>query len=442
MENDRTITTSHAPFPAVKYSIWSAVKAFPRCQFPYRNALRSTNVSNFSLSESAQSIHSWSALQEGLAYTSSQAVLCVHYYILLIIPFYKLCEEDLASITVFMEGSTKIRHISEKLHQLFVKLATACLKEEPADVERFCLEWLAKSKGMILENQVALTRGASVAGDDDISEFVKDIQTARPATTRLQKRSKKEQHLSYESSNDEEEVEEVQRVGSYQLNLDTNVITACTEEVLTQENGGALSAVNISEDRLVQIESPHQECFLFSTRGISPEELDAKTDQYSVDERMIRLFRFWDGDSSGAVDFVELVVALHKFEKVAEAGIDIQVASDALVQFVQSDTDRELNLVEFTRVIILFALNNFEKDFDEVADHMLAVATGTSESAVLKAAAGVDVSELEEADKEEEEFLRETAKCLEEDVSRNIERIRTNRVHFLKGTVHSRGESS
>lgn len=321
-----------------------------------------------------------------------------------------------------MRGSPKIEDIAGDLHTMFVKLASVCLKEKPSDVERHCLEWLAKRHGMKLENTIALTRGHSVALDDDISEFVNDIETAQQASSTFASTAHKTPAFGYASSGEGE----VQTVASFHSHSDTG-------EAGNSEHVKATSVEEHSQDG----DSDHNECYLFSTDGIAADELEWETNNYANDSRMQSLFRAWDKDGSGAVDFVELVIALHKFERVAAAGIDIHVASEALVQFVESDTERELNLREFAKVIILFAHNNFQTSFEEVADHMLAVATGTSEEAVLMAANGEDVSELEAADKEEEEFLRLTAKGMADDISRNIRRIRTKRVMFSKGGSRS-----
>lgn len=315
------------------------------------------------------------------------------------------------------------------LQELFVRLAKVCIHVEPDDVERYCLEWLAKQHGMKLERCIPLTRGHSIAIDDDISEFVNDISTAKPATTPHTGPTKGLEGFGYASS---DECEEVRSVASYKTTpSNVEAVDDLTGSDLDEEEPSVscIRSTAVRDDPDV-VEQPPSVCHLFSESRISGDELEEKTRRYQRDLRMKSLFRAWDGDGSGAVDFVELVVALHKFDGVAKAGIDIQVASDALLQFVESDTERELKFSEFAKVIVLFAMNNFGEDFEYVADHMLAVATATSEEAVLRAADGIDVSELEAADKEEEEFLRETAKGVEDQVSNNIARLRTKRVGF------------
>lgn len=314
------------------------------------------------------------------------------------------------------------------LERVLTTLAKECLTKRPKDVESFCLEYLADVQGMQISPVVKLMRGVSVAVDEDLREFIADVDTAALVSD-TPKKSTEPPRRAYHSSEDSEE--EVRTVGSYHSDL-SNFEAAGELTTIEMEHLANVRTAGPREGGAVnEISRSRSVCYLFSTNVITSEELEEKAERYERDERMKSLFRAWDGDDSGAVDFVELVLALHKFEQVGTAGIDIQVASDALLEFVESDTERELKFSEFTRVIIVFALNNFKKDFNEVADHMLAVATSTSEAAVISARFGEDTSELEAADKAEEEFLRETVKGMEEHVTDNIRRIRkTKRVAF------------
>ncbi|CAN8073339.1 unnamed protein product [Agarophyton chilense] len=303
-----------------------------------------------------------------------------------------------------MSAKAKLSTVASDLHSLFVNLASACLKEEPLDVEQFCLRWLASRHGLDLESELVVTRVHSVDSED-----VKKLKSKK--TRNRGRKTVKKSGIAEEYTTDEN-------------NGRSDIFHSDGDSRGSESDDEQLGRVKtVSED--AQLNAPS--CSLFSTAVISDQELERKTELYRNDERMKSLFRAWDGDGSGKVDFVELVLALHKFEDVASAGIDIQVASDALVQFVESDTERELNLSEFTRVIILFALNNFHADFDSVADHMLKVATSTSEAAVLRAACGADVSDLQAADKEEQEFLRETVMGMEQHVTDNIQKLREQR---------------
>lgn len=307
--------------------------------------------------------------------------------------------------------------LTSKLESILTQLAKACLQEQPRDVEMFCLHYLATKCGAEVHTKKQKGKGRHSSLEEEYSQdYAKVVSDHAPGHVHTHRRGYESSDDSHNDFNDD-----IKSVASYQTNgsrfggtddFEASKVKTTTEDVFDEH----------------QMEA--QTCYLFSTSVISAEELDNRTQKYKDDERMKSLFRAWDGDDSGAVDFVELVLALHKFEEVSRAGIDIQVAADALVQFVESDTDRELNLVEFSRVIILFALNNFKKDFDQVADHMLAVATSTSEQAVHQAARGADTTALEAADKAEQEFLRETVKCMEEQVTDNIRKIRTKRVAF------------
>lgn len=333
-----------------------------------------------------------------------------------------------ASIT--MNASSKSSELTSNLESLLTMLAKECLINQPEDMECFCLELLAKRREMQLSPIVKLSRGLSLALDEDLLAVEDDIGAAQLSSTPAPQMVKPSQR-AYHSSDESEE--DVRRVSSYHSNGSQFDVAEEFTAIDMEGTSRVKTAKALQESDVHDLED-HNSCYLFSTEVISPEELQAKTRKYVTDERMKSLFRAWDGDDSGAVNFVELVLALHKFEQVAHAGIDIQVASDALLQFVESDTERELKLQEFARVIILFALNNFKKDFEEVADHMLEVANCTSEAAVLHAKTGRDTSEIEAADKEETEFLRETVKCMEEQVTDNIVRIRTKRVAFRQGS--------
>ncbi|KAI0562858.1 hypothetical protein FGB62_51g06 [Gracilaria domingensis] len=305
-----------------------------------------------------------------------------------------------------MSKDAKLGGIASDLHSLFVKLASACLKEEPHDVEQFCLHWLAGRRGLDLESELAITRVHS----GDFQEDKKSKSKSKKNRNRGRKNGKKASNVEDYTTDDDHNPGELFHTDDDSKDSESGAETL-----------GRVKTV--AEDAQLSASS----CSLFSTAVISDQELDRRTELYRKDRRMKSLFRAWDGDGSGKVDFVELVLALHKFEDVASAGIDIQVASDALVQFVESDSERELNLTEFTRVIILFALNNFHADFESVADHMLAVATSTSEAAVLRAACGADVSDIQAADKEEQEFLREAALGMEQHVTHNIQKLREQR---------------
>lgn len=327
-----------------------------------------------------------------------------------------------------MNESASVSEVTAKIEELLTLLAKECLMKLPKDPEAVCLEFLAKKNGVHVVSSVRLNRGKSIA-DEDLQAIEEDVNTELVSDNEG-KRSKPLQRV-YQSSNESDQDDEsvgVKRITSYYSSeYRFEPTDECDSDL---EDSAKVKTARPAEGRMESFHVPRPVCYLFSKEKISDVELDEKTKRYQDDERMKSLFRAWDGDGSGAVDFVELVLALHKFEQVAHAGIDIQVASDALLEFVESDTERELKLSEFTRVIILFALNNFDADFEDVADHMLDVATSTSETAALQAKTGADTTEIEAADKAEEEFLRETVKGMEEQVTDSIRKLRTKRVAF------------
>lgn len=336
--------------------------------------------------------------------------------------------------------------LPSRMEPVLTRLAKACLIEQPDDVEKFCCELLAKRIGVSLVGElessqtiVAESLATSSKGrragaknaprttvDEDLDDLDEEFAGAQLINS-LSCRGIKTKQASFNTSDgDAENDDDAKSSLSNQTSLSqfARVDTGCDEgpgEYL--KNSKVRSMAWSSEVDLAA------ENTLFSSSMLPDKQLEKLAEQYETDERMSKLFEAWDGDGSGAVDLVELVVALHKFEEVATAGTDIQIASDALVQCDDSD-DRQLQLPEFAKVIVMFCHHTFKKDFDEMAEHLLAVATSSSEAAVRQAATGIDVSELEAADKEEEAFLRETVKGMEEDVSNSIRCIKMRKIRF------------
>lgn len=322
-----------------------------------------------------------------------------------------------------MDSNKKIIDVTADLESLLTFLAKESLKALPDNVEVFCLEVLARKHGLELSSPTTDFTKAGAIPDEDMNALQEDVNIG--IVSDFTKKRSEPRQRAYQSSDESDDEEEVKRVSSY---YSSEFRFDAADDYISDEEGNARVRTVVQRD--IDVPPPRPVCYLFSKEKITENELNEKTKLYQEDERMKSLFRAWDGDSSGAVDFVELVLALHKFKEVGSAGIDIQVASDALLEFVESDTERELKYSEFTKVIILFALNNFSADFEDVANHMLDVALGTSEAAVLQAKSGKDVSEIEAADKAEEEFLRETVKGMEEQVTDSIRKLRTKRVAF------------
>lgn len=315
-----------------------------------------------------------------------------------------------------MGNHDELSSIANDLQQMFVWMSKVCLVERPSDVQRFCLNRLATKLGMqVVDGVPGLSREVSLLGKENVAEFVRDVGLARPASIK-NSTGRENRKCGYVSSEDSDG-----GAGAVtDFGLDKSVIEVDDESDDSDDgkhdaNGGDVSGGKNGDPE-------------FFNRDVFTEaELDSMVERYVEDDRMVRLFQAWDGDNSGAIDFVELVLALHKFEDVARAGVDIKVAADALVEFVESDMERELKLPQFAKVIIVFARNTFGKSFDEVAGHMLKVATSTSEAAVLHAARGRDVSEIMAIDKEELELVRETAQCVSVNVESNISKLRTTR---------------
>lgn len=326
-----------------------------------------------------------------------------------------------------MGGANELKDVMSDLQQTFVWLAKQCLVEKPKNVQRFCLEKLAMRLGLRIEVAPGLSREVSLLQNDNLSDFVRDVHDARHATLPVGSARESARVVRYVSS-DSDTADHASHANKSEHELAGGIYTSGGEDSGSDEEG--LDAVSgrvtvTAEDVPTSVKD--RNIRFFNRNIFSEDELEKQVARYVNDERMVRLFRAWDGDGSGAVDFVELVMALHKFEIVASAGVDIAVAADALVEFVETDTERELKLPQFAKVIIVFAKNTFGKSFEFVADHMLRVALSTSEAAVLQAARGVDVSELEAFDKEEQKFVRETAQCVSINVENNISRLRTNR---------------
>lgn len=336
-------------------------------------------------------------------------------------------EEDLSDIT-------------KELHQLFVWLTKKCFTERPKDVPRFCLDMIAMKLGQrVIEEAPGLSREVSLLQKDNVTEFVNDIRLARQASLTVSAGREKTRKCGYISSDDHDE-DGVDAVviehghNNQHLMDQPKSDPFISDKSVTYVDDEEISEADDDDDdddgksHGSKKDDEHRVEF-FNCDTFSSEELEEMVERYGKDERMIQLFREWDGDDSGAVDFVELVIALHKFEHVSSAGVDIKVAADALVEFVESDTERELKLPQFAKVIVVFTRNLFGKPFDDVADHMLKVAGSTSEAAMLEAARGGDVSDIVALDKEELELMRETAKCVSVNVESNISKLRTTRAN-------------
>jgi hypothetical protein len=170
---------------------------------------------------------------------------------------------------------------------------------------------------------------------------------------------------------------------------------------------------------------------------LSPEEegkLKEKMDIAMNDPRLQTLFEVWDSDRNGNVDLMELVVGLHKFEKVTSEGSELKKASDALAG--AGDAQKaELNVTEFAKLIVQLSEDLYGQPFKAVADHLIHVARCSSERVALAASRGFDgsgVSRMIQEDEDDVQLLRETVKGMEESVVNSVRKIKTVRKVMFK----------
>ena len=298
---------------------------------------------------------------------------------------------------------------SHRLEPVLTLLAKACLEKRPDNIQRFCFELLADR----LQAKFRYVRdgGSRDKLDYQLDELDNDDEDIVLRSRTKDRALRQEERGEYHSSDD--------------CSQDSN-------DEVSGEHVGKLTTVKSVAFEDHSTSAPDDS--MFSTAGLTQEELEQEVVKCLSDERMKKLFDAWDGDSSGTIDLVELCVELHKFDEVATKGNDIQIASQALVQCVNV-VNGAIQLQEFTKVMILFCRNIFKCNFDDVAGHLLNVATYTSEEAARQAASGKDVRDIEAADKEEEEFLRETVKGIEDHVNDNIRKLRSARVRHTKTTT-------
>lgn len=172
------------------------------------------------------------------------------------------------------------------------------------------------------------------------------------------------------------------------------------------------------------IDFGHQADILSAAEYKRIEELTRST---IGDPRVKKLFETWDTDCGGSVDLMELVVALHKFNRVMEDGSDLKRATEALARKDTAGDENELNLAEFTWFVVQFCDDAYGKTFDEMAVHMLAVASSSSERAAIAEAKGYDVNSIMRRDEDEIEILKETVRGAESHVVKKIDQLKTKR---------------
>ncbi len=297
-------------------------------------------------------------------------------------------------------GKTGAKDLTKRIESVLTRLAKECLTEEPDDVERFCYEVLGNHLGHRISSRlpsVPLTHGVPSEDDEslaaDACKAQIDKEQGRPG--------KSERVAKYKSTDSEGESDEP---------CDDGVKVTRIKSMAPVE--GSHTAADDEE-----------EGGMFSMVGMTEAKLNSEVEKYRQDKRMTRLYTVWDGDNSGAIDLAELVVELHKFDEVARESAAIQVASEALVRCDNSDNG-ELDMRDFTKLIVLFCHNIFKSDFDGVAEHLIAVAESTSEEAARAAADGHDVSAIIQMDEEEREFLKETVKGIQYSINENVRKLK------------------
>lgn len=294
-------------------------------------------------------------------------------------------------------GKSGAKDLTKRIESVLTRLAKECLSEEPDDVERFCYEVLGNHLGHRISSRlpsVPLTHGVPSEDEEslaaDACKAQIDKEEGRPGKS--------------------------ERVAKYKSTDSGEVSDEPCDEAVKVTRIKSMAPVEGATDS-------QEEGGMFSMIGMTEAKLAAEVEKYRQDQRMTRLYKVWDGDNSGAIDLAELVVELHKFDEVARESAAIQVASEALVRCDNSDNG-ELDMRDFTKLIVLFCHNIFKLDFDSVAEHLLAVAESTSEEAARAAADGHDVSEIMQMDEEEREFLKETVKGIQYSINENVRKLK------------------
>lgn len=342
--------------------------------------------------------------------------------------------------------------LSRRLEPLMTKLAKACLTNKPDDLDQFCYTFFANRLGV---EAVALPRQGSsyscrsvveappnrrFAADDDLDDDEEAIEADYTAAIiRAKSRKSIVRKTNYESSDDENEGHpgspltdgrpSPQAGMSSKFSRDSgNQGNDTDEDDIEGEVYKAATRVNTmnSEKSKITITSEQtQEETVKAAEDVA--RIDALAMKARDDTRMKTLFDTWDADGGGTVDLVELVVAMHKFNRVMEDGSGLKRATEALLHN-DNDESQELDITEFTRFVVHFCDEAYGKSFDEMAAHMLAVACSSSERAALAKASGHrGVDQIIKDDEEEIEVLKETVRGVEASVVENISKIKTSR---------------
>lgn len=349
--------------------------------------------------------------------------------------------------------------LSRRLEPLMTKLAKACLTSKPDDLDKFCYEFFAARVGVSPGSPIPKTTPApketveeTAALDDDDLHDDEEPGEAEADYTAAISRTKSRRNIvrktNYESSDDDEEEADGSPVSQGPGEKPSAPLTAAISSK-SAESGPSEMGADYSDDEVTDAEEMANYRAMGRVKSMKPEKSDIIDEDLTIeatelgkekmerinkltedakgDPRMKTLFDTWDADGGGTVDLVELVVAMHKFNRVMEDGSGLKRASEALLHN-DDDESQELDILEFTRFIVNFCDEAYGKTFDEMAAHMLAVAGSSSERAALAVASGhEDIEQIIKNDEAEIEVLKETVRGVEASVVENISKIKTNR---------------
>jgi hypothetical protein len=355
----------------------------------------------------------------------------------------------------------EIDSLSRRLEPIMTKLAKACLISKPEDIDQFCYTFFANRIGVEIRDftrnesaysaytntqDVPSSRG--FAADDDLDDDEEAIEADYTAAIiRAKSRKTIVRKTNYESSEDEDEGASpasnvtAETASAPEAGNDDAAIKIPSRslEALSDDGDGGEDADQFafsSSENQGRIRSIKEGTLEFLTQQAPEDKLvsaeaTARIDALALrardDPRMKKLFETWDADGGGTVDLVELVVAMHKFNRVMEDGSGLKRASEALLHN-DNDESQELDIHEFTRFIVQFCDEAYGKTFNEMATHMLAVAGSSSERAALaKASGNRDVDQIIANDEKEIEVLKETVRGVEASVVENITKIKSSR---------------
>jgi hypothetical protein len=372
--------------------------------------------------------------------------------------------------------------MARRLEPIMTSMAKAVLASRPSDIDDFCYHFFA-SRLNTREPHQSRTSGQklSVPPNAHSTETYFDSLghgsdvDETPISGSLKQNKVAKRQYNYESTDEDDEVgcgiERLQFENDNLLNfngeeidfkLDTNVsettsnqrgksntASSSTEDGIAapdpsrfQETISIFSQLDIEDDlgsetpliRSMQWKEGELQTSLVSGSLLSPEQEDALRAKVQValgDARLKAIFDLWDTDQNGSVELMELVVGLHKFEKVTAEGSELKKASDALAGAGEAHK-AELNLNEFAKLIVQFCEDNYGQPFNCMADHMLKVAQSSSERVVLATSSGGDISQMILDDEEDLQVMKETVKGMEESVVNSVKKIKTVRKVMFK----------